>query len=85
LLRAGGEAEGAAAAGTPIEVEVWRIDRARFGEFFARVPPPLCLGTIELEDGARVSGFLCEAHATAGARDISACGGWRNFLAKQRG
>jgi len=72
------------AGGAPIEVEVWRIDRARFGDFFARVPPPLCLGTIELEDGARVGGFLCEAHATAGARDISSFGGWRNFLASTR-
>ena len=70
--------------GTGIEVEVWRMDRARFGDFFARVPPPLCLGTIELEDGARVSGFLCEAHATAGAHDISSFGGWRNFLANRR-
>ncbi|HET6146481.1 MAG TPA: allophanate hydrolase, partial [Polyangia bacterium] len=79
LLRVGGESAGAA-----IEVEVWRLGRARFGEFFARVPAPLCLGTIELEDGSRVAGFLCEAHATAGARDISSFGGWRNFLASTR-
>ena len=76
LVRVAAGAEGAA-----IEVEVWRIERARFGDFFARVPPPLCLGTIELEDGTQVSGFLCEAHATGGARDISALGGWRRFLA----
>ena len=69
------------ADGAAIEVEVWRIERTRFGDFFARVPPPLCLGTIELEDGVRVSGFLCETYATAGARDISALGGWRAFLA----
>jgi allophanate hydrolase len=91
LLRIGGDATRTetvttttTATGTGIEVEVWRMDRARFGDFFARVPPPLCLGTIELEDGARVSGFLCEAHATAGARDISSFGGWRNFLANRR-
>ncbi len=72
--------DGGATDGAAIEVEVWRIERARFGEFFARVPPPLCLGTIELEDGTQVSGFLCEAHATRGARDISSLGGWRNFL-----
>ncbi len=72
---------GGAPAGSAIEVEVWRMERARFGDFYARVPPPLCFGTIELEDGTSVSGFLCEAHATAGARDISALGGWRNYLA----
>jgi allophanate hydrolase len=57
------------------------MDRARFGDFYARVPAPLCFGTIELEDGTGVSGFLCEAHATTGARDISTLGGWRNYLA----
>jgi allophanate hydrolase len=76
LVRVAAGSEGAA-----IEVEVWRIERPRFGDFFARVPPPLCLGTIELEDGAQVSGFLCEPHATVGARDISALGGWRRYLA----
>jgi allophanate hydrolase len=72
---------GVQSAGAAIEVEVWEMARERFGDFFARVPPPLCLGTIELEDGTRVAGFLCEAYATAGARDISSFGGWRKFLA----
>ncbi len=76
LLRVPAGADGAA-----IEVEVWRMDRARFGDFYARVPAPLCFGTIELEDATSVSGFLCEAHATIGARDISTLGGWRNYLA----
>jgi len=40
------------------------------------------MGTVELDDGERVAGFLCEAHATAGARDISHFGGWRRFLAE---
>jgi allophanate hydrolase len=39
------------------------------------------MGTVDLEDGEKVSGFLCEAHATVGARDISEFGGWRRFLA----
>jgi allophanate hydrolase len=77
LVRAGTDAPGAA-----IEVEVWEMARDRFGDFFARVPPPLCMGTIELEDGERVAGFLCEAHATAGARDISSFAGWRRYLAE---
>jgi allophanate hydrolase len=68
--------------GAAIEVEVWEIPRDRFGDFFARVPAPLCLGTVQLDDGERVGGFLCEAHATAGARDISSFGGWRRFLAE---
>jgi allophanate hydrolase len=72
LVRAG---EGGAA----IEVEVWALHPRAFGEFVARVPAPLCIGSLELEDGARVSGFLCEPHALGGAREISSFGGWRAF------
>lgn len=64
-----------------IEVEVWELDAAGFGGFVAEVPPPLAIGTLELAGGARVQGFLCEAHATAGAQDITNHGGWRNWLA----
>jgi allophanate hydrolase len=67
--------------GFSIEAEVWDLARTELGAFFANVAPPLCLGTVELEDGDTVTGFLCEAHATTHATDISALGGWRKFLA----
>ena len=35
---------------------------------------------VALEDGSTVQGFLCESYATAGARDITAFGGWRAYL-----
>ena len=66
--------------GAAIEVEVWELPTAAFGSFVAAVPAPLGIGTIELEDGEHVKGFLCEAHATAGARDITELGGWRRYL-----
>ncbi|HVU52406.1 MAG TPA: allophanate hydrolase [Polyangia bacterium] len=65
--------------GVALEVEVWALPPAAFGQFVARVPAPLCIGSVELEDGGRVSGFLCEPHAVVGARDISSFGGWRAF------
>jgi allophanate hydrolase len=68
-----------AGAGVALEVEVWALPPAAFGQFVARVPAPLCIGSVELEDGARVSGFLCEPHAVSGAREISSFGGWRAF------
>jgi allophanate hydrolase len=40
----------------------------------------LGLGTVTLADGSAVKGFLCESHASAGARDITALGGWRAYL-----
>jgi allophanate hydrolase len=69
--------------GTSVEVEVWDLPAAELGAFFADVAAPLCLGTLELDDGDRVAGFLCEAHATRDARDISSFGGWRRFLAEK--
>ena len=76
-MRRADEGEGGAA----IEVEVWEMPQAQVGSFLALVPAPLGLGTVELEDGTPVHGFLCEAHALAGATDITALGGWRAYLA----
>jgi len=69
-------------AGAAIEVEVWALTQTAFGRFVAAVPPPLSIGTLELSDGRRVKGFLVEAEAVAGARDISSFGGWRAFVAQ---
>jgi allophanate hydrolase len=63
-----------------IEVEVWEMDEGTFGSFVALIPAPLCIGTIALDDGRMVKGFLCEAYATAGGQDITAFGGWRAWL-----
>jgi allophanate hydrolase len=70
-----------ATPGAAIEVEVWALTAAHFGTFVAGIPGPLGIGTLELEDGTRVQGFVCEGYAVAGARDISSYGGWRAFLA----
>ncbi|HLX81870.1 MAG TPA: allophanate hydrolase [Burkholderiales bacterium] len=66
--------------GSCIEVEVWEMPARHFGSFVAGIPAPLAIGTVELEDGERVKGFLCEEYAIAGARDITQFGGWRNYM-----
>ena len=63
--------------GAAIEVEVYELDVAAFGSFVAEVPPPLAIGTVTLEDGSEVKGFVAEPRALAGAEDITALGGWR--------
>jgi len=68
-----------AQGGVAVEVEVWALPPAAFGAFVAAIPAPLGIGKLQLEDGDSVSGFLCEAHALAGAQDISSYGGWREF------
>ncbi len=70
-------------AGAAIEVEVWALSDAAFGRFVAAIPPPLSIGTLELNDGRGVKGFLVEADAVNGARDISSFGGWRAFVAQE--
>lgn len=68
-------------AGMAIEVEVWSMPHANFGSFVAGIPAPLGIGKVELADGRWVSGFICDGFGLAGAQDISAHGGWRNWLA----
>jgi len=69
-------------AGPGLEVEVWALPAAAFGAFVARIPAPLGVGKVALEDGSRVTGFLCESHALQGADDITAFGGWRAYRAQ---
>lgn len=66
--------------GERIELEVWELDLAAFGAFVARIPSPLGIGTIQLEDDTFVQGFVCEHALVHGARDITAYGGWRAYL-----
>jgi allophanate hydrolase len=71
-----------AGTGSMIQLETWALSAAAFGKFVASIPPPLSIGTIRLADGSGVKGFLVEPAAIDGARDISAFGGWRAFMAE---
>jgi allophanate hydrolase len=70
-----------AAVGATLPGELWALSPAALGTFLAGIPRPMALGEIELDDGRTVVGFLCEPIALKGARDITATGGWRNYLA----
>ncbi|MEO0511219.1 MAG: allophanate hydrolase, partial [Verrucomicrobiota bacterium] len=67
--------------GVSIAAEEWSFPKAALGEFLDTIHQPLGLGQIEVSDGRRVHGFLCEAATAESAEDISACGGWRGFIA----
>ncbi len=67
--------------GASIAAELWELPLERYGAFVALVPSPLGIGSIELDDGRRVQGFLCEHAALDGALDITSHGGWRRYLA----
>jgi allophanate hydrolase len=76
---------GGPADGPGIELEVWELPVEGFGRLVAGVPAPLVIGTVVLADGRSVKGFLCEADAVAGARDITGFGGWRAYRASLGG
>ncbi len=66
--------------GAPIALEVYELDMAAFGSFVAEVPPPLAIGTVTLEDGSLVKGFVAEPRAIVNAEDITELGGWRRYI-----
>lgn len=71
------------AAGASIAIEIWALPVAAVGQLLVQIPAPLGLGTLELDSGDLVKGFVCEAAAAStggAARDITAYGGWRPYL-----
>ena len=70
-----------AEGGAAIEVEVWELPASQFGSFVDGIPAPLGIGRTALADDRAVAGFICEPAGLQGARDITALGGWRAWLA----
>lgn len=68
--------------GTSIALEIWQLPLENYGKLVASVPAPLGFGTLTLQNGEQVAGFLCEAYASETATDISSFGGWRVYLEK---
>ena len=73
------------AGGQAIELEVYELETSAFGSFVAGVAPPLAIGTVTLEDGTDVRGFVCEPRALNDALEITHFGGWRAYLARSSG
>lgn len=67
--------------GASIEVEVWELEPAAFGDFVSKIPGPLGIGKVLLASGEEVPGFIAEPRATDGAQEITSYGGWRAWLA----
>jgi allophanate hydrolase len=67
-------------AGVAIAVEVWSLSTEAFGDFVSKIPAPLGIGKILLQDGREVCGFIAEPRAAIGATDLSGFGGWRGYV-----
>ena len=66
--------------GDQIDLELYDVPQETIGSFLNLIPAPLGLGTIELDDGSWVKGFICEPVGMIGATNISHYGGWKNYL-----
>lgn len=73
-----------ARGGAELECEVWEMPARELGDFAAGIAAPLGLGSVLLEGGATVPGFICEPVGLDGARDITEFGGWRAYRAAER-
>lgn len=51
--------------GKAIELDIWNLPLQRLGQFFKQIPSPLGLGTVFLEDGSSVKGFICEGYVAS--------------------
>jgi len=71
-----------AGKGASIELEIWSLSSSAFGKFVNAIPAPMAIGTIRLADGRSVKGFLVEPEVLGEARDITAYGGWRAYMAE---
>lgn len=70
--------------GAAIEMEIWELPARELGSFVAGIPAPLGIGTVQLEDGSSVQGFVCEAYVVAQSQDITHHGGWRAYLSSRK-
>ena len=78
--------------GAGIEVELYRMSAAAFGSLVASVPAPLGFGSVELEDGEVVKGFLVEASAVmdgegaavSGVAEITEIGSFARYMDAMR-
>ena len=71
------------AHGAAIEVEIWELEPAAFGDFVSKIPGPLGIGKVLLENGEEVPGFIAEPRATVGAEEITGFGGWKAWLVRE--
>lgn len=66
--------------GQSITLELWELPKAHWGDFIGLIKSPLCLGSVELENGQWEYGFLCENYPITESLEITGFGGWRNYL-----
>ena len=75
-------------SGTSIYLELFKLPTENVGRFLEQIPPPLGLGTVDLEDGGCVKGFICEGYVASAdsgfeVEDITHLRSWLDFVKQQ--
>jgi hypothetical protein len=72
-------------SGTSVAVEVWDVPAAGLAGILQKEPPGLSIGKVTLIGGEEVLGVLGEPALVEGQREITEFGGWRAYIANQKG
>jgi len=70
-----------ATGGVAVAVEIWAVPPAGLAAILLQEPPGLSIGKVKLVDGSEVLGVLGEPILCEGKKEITAFGGWRNYIA----
>ena len=67
-------------SGVAVQLELWSVPAAGLAAILLNEPAGLAIGKVRLGDGSTVLGVLGESALVEGQREISAHGGWRNYI-----
>ena len=70
--------------GAAVSLELWEIPAQGLAAILQSEPAGLCIGKVALADGAEVLGVLGEAWLCEGRPEITAHGGWREYISAQK-
>ena len=66
--------------GISVALEVWEVPAAGLASILMGEPAGLSIGKVRLQSGETVLGVIGEPALVKGKKDISAYGGWREYL-----
>jgi carbamate kinase len=72
-------------SGAAVQLEVWSVPAAGLAGILLNEPPGLAIGKVRLADGSTVLGVLGENALVEGQHEITAHGGWRNYMKSKTG
>ena len=70
--------------GNTVDVELYSISEEGVKQVLSKEPPGLTIKEITLSDGTSVLGVVGEDDIIKGQKEITAYGGWRNYISRKQ-